>query len=239
VEIMATLWIAAILLATPPGDVTTTPEAASPALSPPAVEAEQPLVPPRSGVELRDAVRDALKRWAQVEDKQAQLAAREFLLLYQELGADDQMARSQREQLRTKVRGRLLTLSVQVKKWAAIQRRLAKKQQPQSVDVATQPNADTLAQFGGFGGQGGMMGGGQGGMMGMGGGGFGGAARDDYGEDLVELIQRTVAPTTWDVNGGPGSIYYWRNQRALIIRQMGEVHDEIGGVLEQLHRAGH
>ncbi len=58
----------------------------------------------------------------------------------------------------------------------------------------------------------------------------------DYGQDLVDLIQRTIAPTTWDVNGGQGSIYYWSHGRALIIRQTDEVHEQIGGVLEQLGR---
>ncbi|UCE88582.1 MAG: hypothetical protein JSW10_09600 [Pseudomonadota bacterium] len=59
----------------------------------------------------------------------------------------------------------------------------------------------------------------------------------DYGQELVELIYRTIAPTTWDVNGGPGSIYYWQPGRALIVRQMGTVHQQLGDALEQLRRA--
>ena len=72
----------------------------------------------------------------------------------------------------------------------------------------------------------------------MGGGAFGGQANNDYGEELVDLIQKTIAPSTWDVNGGLGSIYYWRPCRAMIIRQTGDVHDQIGGVLQQLGKAG-
>ncbi|KKL21876.1 hypothetical protein LCGC14_2441080, partial [marine sediment metagenome] len=39
---------------------------------------------------------------------------------------------------------------------------------------------------------------------------FGGGAwaDNDHGEALVELIQQVISPATWDVNGGPGAIYY-------------------------------
>ena len=65
-----------------------------------------------------------------------------------------------------------------------------------------------------------------------------GNADEDYGPSLVELIQNTISPESWDVNGGPGSIYYWRGQHALVVRATGEVHDAIGDVMEQLNRAG-
>ena len=68
----------------------------------------------------------------------------------------------------------------------------------------------------------------------------GGAAMrmPDHGEQLVELIQTVIRPETWDVNGGTGTIYYWYPGRALVIRQMDEVHEEIADVLGQLRRAG-
>jgi len=239
---MSTVWMAAFLLAISPGDTPLTEGSVETSAD---ARPEEPLVPFRTGVELRDAAGDTLSRWARADDEQAAAAAREFLVLYRELQADDKLARTQRERLRTKIRGRLMALSVQIKKLAAIQRRLARQWRPKSVDAATSGDG-VLAQFGGFGGQGGMMGGGfggrGGGMMGGGmGGGMGGPgmARDDYGDELVELIQTTIAPTTWDVNGGPGSIYYWRNQRAIVVRQMGDVHDQIGGLLEQMNRLGH
>jgi general secretion pathway protein D len=52
----------------------------------------------------------------------------------------------------------------------------------------------------------------------------------------VELIQRTIAPSTWDVNGGPGTIRYWRPGMALVIRQTSEVHDDVADFLKQLDR---
>ena len=234
---MSTLWIAVVALGVVPGDGSTL--AGVP--TPPAGVLEQPLVPPRSGTELRDAVRAAMRRWARPRSQQADLAAREFLVLYRELQADDRLARGQRRQLQTKVRGRLLKLADQINKRVAVEKRLAKTRRPKSVDaVAT--TGGVLAQIGVFGRPGGVAmpgfaGPGLGRGM-MGGGPFGGAGQsaDDHGPELVELIQQTVAPQTWDVNGGLGTVYYWRPGRALVIRQTGDVHDQIGGLLEQFGR---
>jgi hypothetical protein len=60
----------------------------------------------------------------------------------------------------------------------------------------------------------------------------------DYGPDLVDLIETVIAPSTWERNGGPGSIYYYRPLRVLVIRQTGEVHGKIGGTIGALRRAG-
>lgn len=60
---------------------------------------------------------------------------------------------------------------------------------------------------------------------------LGGAARLDYGRELVELIQRTISPDFWDVNGGPGTIVYYAPLHALVVRATAEVHEEVGGVL--------
>ena len=79
----------------------------------------------------------------------------------------------------------------------------------------------------------------QGGGQGFAPGGQGAQApADDAGQDLVEMIQAVIAPTTWDSVGGNGSIYYWRPGRALVIRQTDEVHEQIGQVLDQLERMG-
>lgn len=68
-------------------------------------------------------------------------------------------------------------------------------------------------------------------------GGRGGAAGPpDFGPALVELIQRTIAPDSWDVNGGPGTIVYYPAFHCLVVRASGEVHEAIGGVLGGLGR---
>jgi hypothetical protein len=232
---MTMLWIAAIVLSASPGDAVNPSKDVVP---PPAVTVEKPLVPPRAGRELETVVHAALRRWAKPSDKEANAAAREFIVLYKELQQDTRLPYSDREQLRGKVRGRLSQLAQQIYK------RIERDSQqagagPKSVDIAK--TRSLLAQRGG----GGMNGGGvnQGGMNGgmFGGGGGNGmfGAEADNGQDLVDLIQATIAPTTWDVNGGPGSIYYWRQQHALVVHADQEVHEQLGGLLEQLNRASH
>jgi len=208
-------------------------------------------VTPRKGYDLRDAVRSALRRWAKPTDAQADEAARELLGLFNELRQDDQLASPQRQELIFTVRSRLLRLSDQITRRIAREKRLAGQDAPATLKPR-QPGEDNLAQMwgggmgapggfgGGMGGQGfggpGMMGGGMGGP-GFGGG-FGqqGFQVQDNGQDLVDLIQKTISPQSWDVNGGPGSIYYWRQQHSLVIRATDEVHEQIGGVLEQLEQ---
>ena len=49
---------------------------------------------------------------------------------------------------------------------------------------------------------------------------------------LIALIQNTIAPHTWNVNGGNGSISFLGNPfYVLVVRASGEVHHQIGGVL--------
>jgi hypothetical protein len=54
--------------------------------------------------------------------------------------------------------------------------------------------------------------------------------------ELVDLIQNTIAPESWQREGGPGTIYIYRPLNALVIRQTGEVHHQIGGLLGALRR---
>jgi hypothetical protein len=63
----------------------------------------------------------------------------------------------------------------------------------------------------------------------------GGAPQDD-GQALVELIQATIAPQSWDVNGGPGTIVYWPAWHVLVVRQTDDVHDQIGGAMHALRK---
>jgi len=62
----------------------------------------------------------------------------------------------------------------------------------------------------------------------------GGAA--GYAQQLVDLIQTTIAPDTWAANGGNGTLYFYQPLNALVVRQTAEVHEQIGGTLGQLRR---
>jgi hypothetical protein len=236
------------MLAASPGDKAAPSSATS--TSAPAAQSAASL---RTGATLREAAHETLRRWAKPGDKEADQAARDFLVLYQELLRDDQMPKAQRESLRLKVRGRLVALTQQISKRVAIENRLAKKDGAKP-GAGPKP-AEILAQWGGGMGPGmggGMMGGpgmgggmmpgmgaGMGGGMmgGMGGGGFG-PLLGDSGQELVDLIQAVIAPHTWDVNGGPGSIKYWRPGLSIVVRASDEVHGQVGGLVDQLQRAG-
>ena len=54
-----------------------------------------------------------------------------------------------------------------------------------------------------------------------------GANMPDYGPQLVALIQRTIAPEFWNVNGGPGVIVYYPPLRVLVVRATSQVHGQI------------
>ena len=210
--------------------------AAGPAEAVPPAETviEKPLVPPRTGRELESAIHTALRRWAKPTEVQAEPAARDFLALYNELQRDTVLARTTRDQLTAKLRGRLASLAQQIEKQQTAANKRPATERPGSVDLAAKDGV--LAQWGGGGGQPGGFGGGMGFGGAMGG---QGTVKDDAGEDLVDLIQKTISPGSWDRNGGPGSIYYWRPGRAIVVSAGDDVHDQVGDLLEQMNRLGH
>lgn len=53
-------------------------------------------------------------------------------------------------------------------------------------------------------------------------------------EHLIRLIVTTIAPQSWQVNGGPGSISYYSIRPALVVRQTDEVHAELRSLLQAL-----
>lgn len=77
--------------------------------------------------------------------------------------------------------------------------------------------------------------------VGRGGGAFGNGdalakAADANGADLVDLIEKTIDPPSWDVNGGVGTIMYFNNLRVLVVRQTGEGQEDVGGALGGLRK---
>ncbi|MDA1014487.1 MAG: hypothetical protein O3A00_08565 [Planctomycetota bacterium] len=64
----------------------------------------------------------------------------------------------------------------------------------------------------------------------------GGATNFQVVQELITLIKDTIAPDSWDVRGGPGTIGYFSPIHALVIRANGEVHHQIGGTLQQVRR---
>lgn len=70
------------------------------------------------------------------------------------------------------------------------------------------------------------------------GGALGGRAFNDHGQELVELIERTIRPDFWETAGGPGRMFYYQPLMALVVTATSEVHHNIGGLLGNLRRAG-
>ena len=66
----------------------------------------------------------------------------------------------------------------------------------------------------------------------------GGAFPADNGQDLVDLITRTINPQFWDVNGGPGAIVYYAPLHCLVVTATSEIHGKIGGVVGGIRAAG-
>ena len=184
----------------------------------------------RTGRELLAAVRETLARLARPEDEQLEASVEELLFVLQELREDESMAGSQREYYRAKVESRLNQLSIQLKKRISRNKRLGKPKPVETIRDSGD-SGELLAQQGGVAAPLQRPQVGAGPVRGR-------MPNDDYGQHLVDLIQKTIAPSTWDVNGGLGTIFYWRPGRALVVRQTGEVHDRMGNALDQLRRAG-
>ena len=80
-----------------------------------------------------------------------------------------------------------------------------------------------------------------GGTSGLGGAGRGKAELEGGGvvadfTELIDLIQTTVAPSTWESLGGVGQMRPFNTTLSLVIRQTQSVHEEIADLLRQLRR---
>lgn len=62
-----------------------------------------------------------------------------------------------------------------------------------------------------------------------------GQQQNDAAQQLIDVIQDTIAPTTWDTRGGQGVIRFWGPGHALIIRQSSDVHGALAQLIEDLH----
>lgn len=83
---------------------------------------------------------------------------------------------------------------------------------------------------------GGAAGGNGMGIPGIGSGGAaGGGVIADF-EPLIELIQTTISPESWDEVGGPGTMSEFRANLSLVVSNTQEVHEQIQALLDQLRR---
>ena len=178
--------------------------------------------------EINHDMRLLLKQQATAEstDQQAR-AIRQLVALYGEICQHPKLAGSDTlKSYRIKLRSRLLRIQQELQRDIARAEKRGGASGGSLADAATRAVADQLALVGySLGGPGKVFA-------------QGGAGIPDYGPALVELIQRSIAPGFWDVNGGPGTIVYYAPLRALVVRATGEIQGNVGGALNGLRRAG-
>ena len=62
----------------------------------------------------------------------------------------------------------------------------------------------------------------------------GGGPNAAAAQQLIDLIVNTIAPDSWRQNGGLGSISFYPNNPALVIRQSQHVHEQVAELLQAL-----
>ncbi|MBI5760142.1 MAG: hypothetical protein HZA46_16620 [Planctomycetales bacterium] len=221
----------------------TSPSDQSPVANDSATEISATEAPPRTAKKLREAVRDALRDSARACQPDYEEVAPRLLDLFRELDSSAELPRAERRSLRSSLRTRLLQIEdVLARRLLRAEGEAKSKRSGQASGQSSKPGTSepanlkrpaavapptvvTLAQRGAAGGgqPGGTNTGGQTGVI-------------NRGWDLVALIRNTVAPDTWDVNGGNGSIYFYRPLNVIVVRQTQAVHDELGEVLGQIRR---
>jgi len=224
---MSALYLATLLLAASPAEE----EEHYPLAAPPPVR--MPAQPP-SKAELRKAHSDAMRMAYRVEVWEA---VPELVKVYRLLEQDKTLTSSERAELRFKTRARLLALGDKIVSDARRERnreRQAEAAAKRGVWIpleAPPPSSGRPSDYA----RGSTTGSAAASGTGFGSGGAAafaaaGGLGQDGGEALVELIRSTIAPESWDTAGGPGTIVYYRQWQALVIRQTEEVHWLIGGL---------
>ncbi len=187
---------------------------------------------PPTAEQMREAVGQALRRSARVRDEAIESTAAELLALYGQLERDRQLPPLQRESYQRRLRSRLLRLANQLQQvigeeelalppgQAAIVplppangAPLAQQQAPPAQQRGARQRPAQVAAA------------------------PANRPSADRAQQLIDLIRDTVAPSTWDVRGGPGVIDYWRPGQAMVILQTDPVHDDVADLLDQLRRA--
>ena len=194
--------------------------------------------------EFRVAVRSALKQEVNSSGAEYEPAVRELVRVHRQLQGDVLLVRDERLQLTHIVKQRLQRASTQIEKKST--KNKAKGEKGDSFDQTRTASLGTLAniiqeslpgqwqeppvaaqQFA-FGGNGPRLPQAASGPR--------RPTTRDRGQELVELIQTTIAPDTWDVKGGLGTIVYFAPGKSLVVRQTSEVHGNLGGLIRDLRK---
>jgi hypothetical protein len=185
---------------------------------------------PRPLVQIERDVSAALKQEATAKDRTGRAAAIQALCdLHESIVSDQRHAVSDTlKSYRVKLWSRLTRVKRELRSEAA---RAAGKPADQQAEAQVRMPAASLAStlaLADF------AGGAPTGLLARG----GAAQTASNAQSLIELIERTIDPDFWDVNGGPGAIVYYPPLQCLVIRATSEVHGKIGGAIGGVRDAG-
>jgi len=188
--------------------------------------------------EIQAEISDLLRREAQAKTNAARAAAvTEICRLHRQIVGDLRYLTSDvLKEYRTRLWSRLTRVKTEIKQQlarAGRQHRAALDDLAilESADEASAVAADSLASSLSLSGD---LQGGSAPLFHLG----GAAGPPDWGADLVDLIERTINPSFWDVNGGPGTIIYYRPLLCIVVRATAEVHGNLSAAIGGLRAAG-
>jgi hypothetical protein len=181
---------------------------------------------PRSAEELRSAYREALQQTTPRQRPDYATVIPQAVQLYAELAAAEGLSHAERSKLRGRlkvrleeVRDRLLRNEIARDRAAARVRYRARA----AVDARARPaEAGHYEHYERVRGSSATS--------------LAGPLDARQARRLIDLIQNTIAPESWEINGGRGSIRYYDLYQALVVRQTGEVHHQLNAGLGQLRK---
>jgi len=208
--------------------------------------------------EFRGQVRNALQESLRVSTENREVIVHRLVDLYSQVATNHAVSERERQQMQAQIASRLKRVSVIISRQMAIEATRRDAEPAVNADAPTDAklagaakmprDREILAQqfvaprrplAGAFlnGAVGPRAGFAQGARAGFGANGPIAAAQPpDNGQALVDLIQRTIEPPSWDVNGGPGSIVYFAPSRVLVVRQRSEIHQQLQDVVPGLRQ---
>lgn len=184
---------------------------------------------------LKTDVRDALQDSFRVSKDNREVVVRRLVDLYGQLSTAESVNDADRNRMQAQVRTRLTRLSAIIRRQMELDASTVKAAGQavpgKAVPANVRPRAnEILAQ------QAVPLGRPTPGALRGGPIGPAGLQPPDNGQALVDLIQQTIAPASWNVSGGPGAIVYFRPSRALVVRQRSEVHEQLQDVVRALRQ---
>jgi hypothetical protein len=197
---------------------------------------------PRRYVEIHEDIKVFLKREATAEtDSQRIAAIRDICAVFVELKRDPRLSTHPTlVGYKNKVWTRLNKLKIEFKRYVREQekqeRREKKSNDSQELAEARAAVRDLSQQLSQQMSLVSYSSGGPAGIVNQASGSWGGGAIRANADQLIDLIQKTISPESWDVNGGESVIFFYQPLNALVVRATSEVHENLGGAVEALRR---